>query len=132
MTVVKVCMLAVLGISAAAIVKQWKSDFLPLLRIGITVTLGTALLLAATPLIERFRLLGEGSGHGAYGEILFKALGIAILTQICADVCRESGENSLAGGVEMTGRIEILLLSLPLMEEVLTVAGNLLSLGGGA
>ena len=132
MTLVKVCMLAVLAVSAAAIIKQWKADFLPLLRVGITVVLGTVTLIAAEPILARLRLFGEESGHGAYAEILFKALGISILTQITADVCRESGEGGLAGGVELTGKVEILLLCLPLMEELLENAERLLSLGGAS
>lgn len=130
MTVVKACMLAVLGIAATAIVKQWKSDFLPLLRIGITVALGTLVLTAAAPILSFFRLLTAQSGASEYTEILFKGLGIAILTQVCADVCRESGEGGLAGGVELTGKIELLLLCLPLMEKLLATAKELLALGG--
>ena len=131
MTVVKVCMLAVLGISAAAIVKQWKSDLLPLLRIGFTVVLGVLVLGAAEPILEKLRLFGEESGHTAHTALLFKALGISVLTQLTADVCRESGESGLASGVELTGKVEILLLCLPLMEELLSTATSLLALGGG-
>ncbi len=123
-------MLAVLGISVTAIVKQWKSDFLPLVRLGITIVLGTVLLSAAAPVLSFLRVLTEESEHSAYTALLFKALGIALLTQICADICRESGESGLAGGVELTGKVEILLLCLPLMEELLEAARNLLTIGG--
>lgn len=130
MTVVKVCMLAVLGIAVTAIIKQWKSDFLPLLRIGITVILGAVLLSAAAPILTFLRVLSEENGHAASAAVLFKALGIAVLTQICADICRESGEGALASGVELTGKVEILLLCLPLMEELLEAAKQLLEIGG--
>lgn len=132
MTLTKVCMIAVLGISATAIVKQWKSDFLPLVRLALTLTLGALILGAATPILSFFRVLSEESGNAAYTVILFKALGIALLTQVCADICRESGESGLSAGVELTGKVEILLLALPLMEELLSVAQSLFEMGGGA
>jgi len=132
MTLVKICMLAVLGISLTAIVKQWKADFLPLIRIALTVVLGTLVLSAATPILSFLQVLTEEGAYSAYTTTLFQALGIAILSQVCADLCRESGENGLAGGVELTGKVEILLLCLPLMEELLATARELLSMGGGA
>jgi stage III sporulation protein AD len=57
-------------------------------------------------------------------------MGIALLTQFCADVCRESGESGAASTVELTGKMEILLLCLPLLDEILSAARELLSLGG--
>ena len=123
-------MIAVLGIATTAVIKQWKSDFLPLVRIALTLVLGMLLLSAAAPILGFLRVLSEESDHATYTVLLFKALGIALLAQVCADICRESGESGLASGVELTGRIEILLLALPLMEDLLSMARELLELGG--
>ncbi|MBQ7336430.1 MAG: hypothetical protein IJW92_08165 [Clostridia bacterium] len=132
MSTVKICMIAVLCLAVIIIVKQWKSDFLPLLRIGAIVLFATVALGAVAPFLTYLVTLTKQSGVEEYAEILIKALGIAILTQCCAEICRESGENSIAGGVELTGKVEILLLCLPLMEEILTLANDLLSMGGTA
>ncbi|MBE6589594.1 MAG: hypothetical protein E7643_05390 [Ruminococcaceae bacterium] len=132
MTLIKVCMLAVAGIAATAIIKQWKSDFLPLVRLGILLLLGTVLLTLSSPLFSYVRALTQYSGSTAHAELLFKALGIALLAQISADVCRECGESSLATGVELTGKIEILLLCLPMIGELLKIAEELLSIGGAS
>lgn len=130
MTAVKLCMLAILGISAALLIKQWKSDFLPLLRIAVLVGFGILLIAASAPLIAYLKKLIDGAGiQSEHAEILFKGLGIAVLTQCCADICRESGESGIAGGVELTGKIEILLLCLPLFDEILKAARELLQLG---
>ena len=131
MTLTKVCMLAVLGICACTVIKQWKSDFLPLLRLSLVLVLGTVLITSATPVLAFVRTLTESTHASPYTELLFKALGIAILTQICSDICRECGESALSGGVELTGKLEILLLSLPMVSEILSMAEQLLSMGGG-
>ncbi|MBQ1230250.1 MAG: hypothetical protein IIX80_04360 [Clostridia bacterium] len=130
MTSLKICMLATVGLSAAMIIKQWKSDFLPLVRLAVAVFLTQAILSASVPLIGFLKELLGGEGLSSYAGILPKALGVAILTQVCSDICRECGENGIAGGVEWMGKIEILLLSLPLIREMLALAGQLLSLGG--
>ena len=128
MTTLKFCMLAVTGVCAAMIVKQWKNDFLPLLRLALTLLFGIAAITAASPLVSYLSSLTGQDGVSPYAAILIKALGIAVLTQCCAELCRECGENGAATGVELTGKVEILLLCLPLVNEILSVAEELLTL----
>ena len=122
-------MLAMLGVCAALTLKQWKSDLLPLLRVGIVILCGLAALSAITPALNYLTRLAETAGITPYADLLLRALGIALLTQYASEICRECGENGAAAGVEMTGKIEILLLALPLIEEILNLASNLLSMG---
>ena len=65
-----------------------------------------------------------------YVEIILKGLGIVILTQICSDICKDSGEGTLAGNIETVGKLELLLLCIPLIEEILGTAERLLEMGG--
>ncbi len=64
---------------------------------------------------------------GEYGIILFKALGICFLVQFISDACKDAGESSLASRVEFCGKIALLLISLPLFENVITIAESLIS-----
>ena len=57
---------------------------------------------------------------------MLKALGMALVSKLCADVCRDSGETALAGGVESAGRIAILVLSLPTFAKILALVGEML------
>ena len=129
MDTLKICMLAVLGVCATLTLKQWKSDLLPLLRVGMVLLFGFAALTVVTPALTYLTRLGETAGVTPYAEVLLRALGIALLTQYAAEICRECGEGAAASGVEMTGKIEILLLALPLIDEILSLASNLLSMG---
>ncbi len=128
MNSIQICMLAVAGITAITVIKKWNSDFLPLLRVALTVLLTAVALTRIAPLTAYLKQLTELSGVTESAEFLFKALGIAWLTQCCADVCRESGESGVANGVELAGKLEILLLSLPLLNKLMEVVGQLLSL----
>ena len=125
----KLCMLGVLGVCAAMTLKQWKADFLPLLRVAILLLFGLAAIASVRPAITYVSRLGGSASIGGYVEVLLKALGIAILTQYTAEICRECGENAAASGVELTGKIEILLLCLPLIDEILVMADKMLSMG---
>jgi stage III sporulation protein AD len=60
--------------------------------------------------------------QGNTGEFLsaaLKALGISYIATFAADVCRDFGLSSLAQTAELTGKIAILVLSLPLITAVL-------------
>ena len=129
MTTVKLCMLALLGVCVLLILRQWRADFSPLLRAAMTVLLGSMGLAMLSPLLAYFQRL-TASVDTAYVAILLRALGVAFLTHYAAEVCRECGEGGMAGSVELVGKIEILLLCLPLAEQLLSLTGELIGLGG--
>ena len=66
---------------------------------------------------------------GGYLLLVFKALGVCLLTQFSADACLDAGEKALASRVEFAGRIAVVLLALPLFEEI---AEAVLSLTGAS
>ena len=63
-------------------------------------------------------------------SVMIKALGIALIARVCADICRECGESGLAQGVESVAGVVILSLSLPILSEILTFASDVLQQGG--
>ena len=126
----RVCLLALIGVTAITVIRKWNSDFLPLIRLTLSALISAAVISLASPIVSYLQNLTEASEIAGYAEFLFKALGVAILTQCCAELCRESGESGAASGVELAGRVEILLISLPLINELLATAKELLELGG--
>ena len=71
----------------------------------------------------------EDSFIGTSISVMVKALGIALLGRICADVCKECGEGGLAEGVEVASGIVIFSLSLPILFDILTFASDVLQRG---
>ena len=63
-----------------------------------------------------------------YAAIMLKGLGAAILTHICALTCRECGKSYLANTVELAGKLEILILCIPLIKRITETAIALLEL----
>lgn len=118
------------GIVGAAVVAALLSLALkgawPVASTALTLAAGLMLLAvavtAALPIFERVTsLLENGIVDSQYAYILFKALGIALLTQTAADVCRDAGESGLAGKVELCGQVLLLVCGLPLFEYTLTL-----------
>ena len=51
----------------------------------------------------------------SHADCIFRALGITYLTCTASDICRSSGEPTISGYIEMAGKMEILLLCIPLL-----------------
>ena len=128
MDTVRICLFAVAGVTLAILLRQWRGEFVPLLRLALAAVFAGAIIAMSAPLVSYIRTLTEAAGVPGYAEFLLKALGIAVLTQCCAELCLESGESGVANGVELAGKVEILLLALPLIAEILSTARELLSL----
>ena len=123
-------MLAITALTVTILVRQWKTDFAPFVRLAVTVLFSALVITAATPIVTYLEALIESTSASSYVTTLLKGLGIAILTQCCSEICRECGEGGIGTGVEWIGKIEILLLCLPLMSEILSLAKDLLAMGG--
>ena len=121
----KICGGALLLVVAIVLIRSAKGDVLPLQWTGILVLGGGALLLAQ-PVLAWLGELCDSWGMGETATLLLKGLGIAVLTQLCADLCRQTGEGTVASAVEMAGRAELLLLCLPLLRELVEMAATLL------
>jgi stage III sporulation protein AD len=127
---VKVGGIALTGLSALLILRAYKPEWAPLVRVAVAVImLGSLLSVAAAVLSD---LSGITASLGAPDveaySLLLKALGVAFLTETAASVCRDSGEGTLASWVETGGRLQLLLLSFPMIRRVLDLVASLLRL----
>lgn len=85
------------------------------------------LLTRAEGMFSTLYSLLEGSGlPGEYIEILFKAVGICLLTQLAADTCRDAGESAMASKAEIAGRFALLMVGLPLFQAITQTALQLI------
>lgn len=123
---IKICFLAILCVAVASVIKQIRPDFLPYVRIGATVVICALAIGVAAPIITYINSLFEGASLGEWGGSVLKALGVALLAQICADICRDCGENSAAAGVELVGKLEIVILCLPMLKSIVSTAWEVL------
>lgn len=69
--------------------------------------------------------LGLGNQREAMGALL-KIIGVTYVTHFTVEICRSSGELSLASGVELAGKIAVVLITVPLASNLLGLIENLL------
>lgn len=121
--IVKAGGIAVLCLGALLCVRQVRENYLPLLRIASVVLFFGIMVGIMSPMLD---FIGDTLDK-SYKTAVLKALGVAFLTGICSQVCRESGEDGLALGIENVGKTEILLLALPFLRDVLSASEEMLT-----
>ena len=76
-----------------------------------------------------FGILGDlktaAGDTGAYIDLMFKILGISIVTQVVCDVCRDNGASALASQTETAAKILVLSPLLPLFQTVIGIVTGL-------
>ena len=73
-------------------------------------------------------LLTGLSGQSELTEIVLKALGSCIVAELGSQCCRDAGETAIATKVELAAKAALVLMSIPIFQTLLEVAGELLHL----
>jgi stage III sporulation protein AD len=126
MNVLTVCAFSLVSLCVVVLVRQLRQELVPLTVAAIGIIFLGYLLSTLGPLLSFISDTAKKSGLGGYFEILIKALAIALSCQVCAEICRDCGETSLASKVELAGKIGIIILSLPILQQLLLMAREML------
>jgi len=117
----QVSAIALLGAVALLFFKQYKPEWVVPLRLILGVVMGGMLLSAAQEFLSFIKdtFTSESAVEHTLWPVMLKALGISFVTEVASGVCRDSGEGTLAGWIEAAGKIALLILAIPLVQEIL-------------
>ena len=127
MSVFKIVLMGLAAVLLAMQVKQTKPEY----GIYISIAVGVFVMAYAA---SQLTIITEGlqkiaaciSVDMQYLTILFKVIGIAYLCEFASNICKDSGYQSVAGHVELAGKLTILVMSMPIIMSLLdTVQGFL-------
>lgn len=125
-TFFRLCGVALLTAIAALTVSELsKTVGIPIRLVGKLLLYGGIFALSAS-LFSRISAFSSWEAAERFHGLLYRSLGIAMTAEIVADVCRDLHEGSLASLVETAGKLVILAMALPTVEEVLRVVDGLL------
>ena len=123
---------AIIAVMLLIILRRESPDVALTVKMCVGVMLAVVCIASMTPLVEYVGEIAESFGAdeslGGAVEVLLKALGVSILANVTAGICRDAGEGSIAYYVELGAKIEILILSLPLLREIISLAVELLEM----
>ena len=120
MEVMKLAGLCVVCLLPVVLLRKSTPEQAMLLTIAILLTVLVRCLQAAVPVLEKIEgLFAQAGIETLYVSVLLRTVGAAILSRICADLCKDGGSQSLAGAVEIAGAVASVLIAAPLLEAVI-------------
>ena len=124
---IKIAGIALAVLFCALIVKDKNSTVAALLSVAGGIMLLTAVIGKFSDITDALRgFVDTSSVTDTYVKLMLKALGITILTQFVADICRDNGESALASITETASKIAVVTMLLPLFQTVISIVGGLL------
>ncbi len=130
MDILKIVVLAVTAAALTLLVRQYRPEIAMQLGIAAGVLI---LLLAIDPLISVFSALTDIARKydidTTYIGVVIKIIGITYIVQFAVNICKDAGENAIAGKMELAGKITILLLALPAVFALIELVLGLMPYG---
>ena len=125
-TLVKAAAAALVGCAAALAIRTHAPETSLALSVAVAAVILFSSLKAAAEVVGFLRDTAAEAGiaDGALASVL-KAVGVAVVSRLTSDICRESGNVSAASAVEMAGAAAGAAVVLPLMRSVLTAIRGL-------
>lgn len=126
--ILKIFGTALLCLTVAVVLRSVSGIFSDVVRVVSGIMLCSVIVFSASPILEFVFDISKDSSLGTYLSVMLKCLGMAFLTHICSSVCRDCGESTLGNYVELAGKIQMVIISLPLIKEILKITEGLVSL----
>ena len=124
---IKVTAIALISLVLIIFLKNSNREFAFLLTVSSSIILFSIVINDFFQVIEKVNdISSQIKNLNSYVSLMVKILGITLITQFVIDLCRDSGENALASQTEITSKIIILIMIMPLFEAVMNVVAGLL------
>lgn len=124
---IKIALIAIVGMTLAIMVGNMRKD----ISIWITIVCGIIIFSFGISKFEYIvDMLHELTSYlginETYIKVILKMIGIAYLSEFTASICKDAGQNTIAGQVDFFGKISMIVISLPVLQSLLETIGELI------
>lgn len=109
-----------------AIIKNLRPELATLASAVAGILIVAYAVESLVPFLSFIRDIASSRGVESYFSLMLKALAISFCCKISAEICRDCGENSIASRVELAGKVGIVLISLPIIQQLFEIAEDML------
>ena len=121
MTILQICGFALLGVAVVLILRGFRPEYAIVAGIAVGLLLLAGSLSPLKTVMDSITSIARPTGFSVYSTVILKSMGIGILAQTTADVCRDSGAGMIASKVEFAAKIIILLLCVPILQTLMSL-----------
>ena len=127
MDIVKIIGVGLIALIIIIIVRQYKPEF----TLYISLLAGAIILLFLMDKLDAIislltTLSNKTAINNEFLVLLIKITGIAFLTEFAVSVCKDSGESAIANKIDMSGKVIIVSMSIPIISSLLETVVEIL------
>lgn len=120
---------AVISAVLCVLLREAKPEYAMLISLACGILIFLAALIALAPVFETLKAIMSKAGiNSEYIKAIIKTLGICYVTQLAYDVCTDAGQTAIAGKIELAGKVFVVLISLPMFEDLIDTAFSLINM----
>lgn len=117
---VKIVFLGIAGVLLAVQFKAGRPEYGLYIGMAVSIIIFSFVLRQVAAVTVQFgRLKGFLNGAEGYLSILLKVIGITYICEFGAGVCKDAGYNSVAGQIEVLGKLTVMFAGLPVLFAVI-------------
>jgi len=126
MDIIRIGLLGIFGVFLALQFKNEKPEYSFYIVIAIGLVVFTMVITRLGDILGNFSALTAHIDNGnMYFSVLFKVIGITYICEFSQAICRDAGYASLAGQIEVFGKITVLIMGMPIL---LTIIENIIQI----
>ncbi len=121
-----VCAFAVVAVALISVIRRLEPSFGAVAAAVAGILIFVFVADKLVPFVEFINKAASESGAESYFTLMLKALAISLCCRMSAEICRDCGEASLASRVELAGKVGIVLISLPVIQQLFDISKDML------
>ncbi|NLC43965.1 MAG: stage III sporulation protein AD [Clostridiales bacterium] len=116
MNIMQITVIGMVAALLVLIVKQYRPDMAMLITMGSGILLILLLLGNINSIISTVEAMSQMANlDSIYLVTVLKVIGIAYIAEFGSQVCKDTGEGTIASKIELGGKILIMVLALPIL-----------------
>ncbi len=123
----KIAILGIVGALLGIMLKGQKKEYELFVSLGVSLCIFYFLMSKLKLVVSVInRMQDYVELDTSYIAILIKMIGITYVSEFSANLCKDAGYQSVAGQIEMFGKLSILVISMPVILVLLETIGEFL------
>ena len=125
--VCKAAAVCLIGTVLAAALKRKTPELALLVSLTLVLVVGTVLLRGIAEILTLIeQIMNTGGLPRQIFQPLLKTVGIAVVSRLGSDLCKDAGESAAAAAMESVGAVAAVVVALPLFEIVWSMLRSML------
>lgn len=127
MDIFKIGIIGIIAVILAITIKNQSQQISLLISIATGILIFLIILPSLESVVEGiFDIIKKLDISIGYIGIILKIIGIAYISEFCTQICQDAGENAIASKIELGGKVIIMLISVPIITELLDLITRLI------